>query len=337
MISRIRHSFYTVGAFVLLFCLTSVSVSAQGNGDTSRERTVVKQQADDKIKSAGATADSPENAPADNVKETARDESSIAKAVPVSYLLPILAPPASLTEGDAAGGDASPSSPPQGSPDKWHFTLAPYLWLAGIKGTVGARGLTTDIDPSVSDILNALNFGFMGTFEARKNRLMLITDLIYLSIEQTKATSGPLFSSLKVNQKTFMLSPVAGYRLASNDTASLDAIVGVRFWHMSTRLEAAPKLLAGRVEESSKNWADVIGGLRGQAHLGRIFSVLGRGDFGGGGADYSYQLFGGVGVDVGKSVTLIVGYRDLYIKYTRGDFLFDGSIRGAILGAALRF
>ena len=118
--------------------------------------------------------------------------------------------------------------------------FAPYLWLAGIKGTVGVGDLTTDIDPGVSDILDALNFGFMGSFEARKNRFMVVTDLLYINLDQTKDTSGPLFSSLKVTEKTFMLSPVVGYRLAEKEGASLDAIAGIRFWHASTKLELAP-------------------------------------------------------------------------------------------------
>ena len=241
---------------------------------------------------------------------------------------------ASAVNGEAKAS-AVPS--PQGTSDKWHFTLAPYLWLAGINGTVGVGDLTTDIDPGVSDILNTLNFGFMGALEARKNRFMLINDLMYISLEQTKQTTGPLFSALKVNEKTFMLSPVAGYRLAQTEGASLDAIVGIRFWHTSTRLEAQPGVLAGRTAESSKNWADVIAGLRGQVHVTRAVSLIGRGDFGGGGSDRTYQLFGGMGIDVSKKASLFAGYRYLYFKYTRNDFLFDGALNGVVLGAALHF
>jgi hypothetical protein len=215
--------------------------------------------------------------------------------------------------------------------------VAPYLWLAGLKGTIGAGNVTTDIDPAFSDILNSLNFGVMGVFEARKNKFMIINDLLYISLDEQKDTSGPLFSSLKAKEKVFLLSPVAGYRLAEKKGASLDAIAGIRFWHTSTRLELEPRQLAGRIGESSKNWADVIGGLRGQAHLSRAFSVIGRGDFGGGGSDYTYQLFGGVGIDVSKVTSLFVGYRYLYIKYTRGDTLFDGALKGVVLGAAFRF
>jgi hypothetical protein len=243
------------------------------------------------------------------------------------------------TDGTASSTEAKGSSAakPQAASDEWHFVFAPYLWLAGIKGTVGVGDLTTDIDPGVSDILDVLKFGFIGTFEARKNKLMLITDVMYISLEKTKDTTGPLFSALKVNEKTFFLSPMAGYRLAEKNGASLDVIAGIRYWHTSTRLEAEPGQLPGRVAESSKNWADVIGGLRGLAHVSRLFSLVGRGDFGGGGSDYTYQLFGAVGIDVSKKASLFAGYRYLYVKNTRDNSLFDGALNGPILGAAFRF
>ena len=333
MISRIRYTFETLAAVVFLLCLTGVSVRAQEAADGPRDRTVVKQQTEGNPEAAASSANSSKDVAADNEKETTPNASSASTTAPVSFLAPRTLPP----PGEHLTPEPATSSSQAGSSDKWQFMFAPYLWLAGIKGTLGVGDVTTDIDPSASDLLDSLNFGFMGTFEARKNKFMVITDLMYLSLEKTKDTTGPLFSALTAKSKTFMLSPVVGYRLAEKEGASLDAIVGIRFWHTSTRLELAPRLLAGRVRESSKNWADVIAGLRGQAHLTRIFSLIGRGDFGGGGSDFTYQLFGGVGIDVSKSASLFLGYRYLDIKYTREDFLFDGAFKGPVLGAAFRF
>ena len=332
MISRFRHSFYTVGAVVFSLCLTGVSVRAQEAGDGSSNRTVAKQQTQGNLEAGASSASSAPDSAADNAKEVALSASSASNTAPVSFLAPRPLPP----PGEHLTPELASSSP-QASSDKWEFMFAPYLWLAGINGTVGVGDVTTDIDPSFSDILDSLNFGFMGVFEARKNRFMVITDLLYISLEETQDTPGPLFSALTANSKTFMLSPVVGYRLAEKEGASLDAIVGIRFWHTSTRLEFEPGLLAGRVADSSKNWADVIAGLRGQVHLTRAFSLIGRGDLGGGGSDFTYQLFGGVGIDVSKSASLFAGYRYLDIKYTRGDFLFDGAFKGVVLGAAFRF
>ena len=271
MIPRFRHSLYTAGIVFSLLCLTGVSVRAQETGDDSRDNTPVKQQTERDLRAAASPASSALDAAVDKATEVALSASNLSNTAP-AFFAPSLTPPAKRT----APATAAVASRPQGSSDEWHFVIAPYLWLAGMDGTVGVGDLTTDIDPSASDLLSALNFGFMGSFEARKNRFMLITDLMYISLEETQDLNGPLFSALKANLKTFMLSPVAGYRLAEKEGASLDAIVGITFWHTSTRLEFEPGLLAGRVGESSTNWVDVIAGLRGQVHLSRIFSLIGQ-------------------------------------------------------------
>lgn len=307
---RIARSVFLFLAVVPCFTF-GVSAQTTSSGDVSK----AAKRGDD------SAASTPSNVPGDR---------SEAKTVPNTIA-------ASSTAATTETKEPAPANTQGASSDKWQFMVAPYLWLAGLDGKVGVGDLTTDVDPGVSDILNALNFGFMGTFEARKNKFMLITDMMYLSLEETKDTTGPLFSALKVNEKVFMLSPVAGYRLAEKDGASLDAIAGIRFWHTSTRLEVSPGLLAGRVAESSKNWADVIVGLRGQVHVSRIFSLIGRGDVGGGGSDFTYQLFGGGGIDVSKNASLFLGYRYLYVKYTRGNSLFDVGLNGVVLGAAFRF
>lgn len=332
MTPRFRHSLYTAGVIFFLLCLAGVSVKAQETVDHSRDKMPIKQQTEGNLDATASPASLALEAAVDKATEVALSASSVSHTAP-AFFAPSLTPPAKRT----APATAAAASRPQGSSDEWQFMVAPYLWLAGMSGTVGVGDITTDIDPSASDLLDALNFGFMGTFEARKNRFMLITDLMYISLEETQDLSGPLFSALQANLKTFMLSPVVGYRLAEKEGASLDALVGIRFWHTSTRLELEPGLLAGRVGESSKNWADVIAGLRGQVHLSRIFSLIGRGDAGGGGSDLTYQLLGGVGVDVGKSATMFVAYRYLYFKYTRGNSLFDGALKGVLLGAAFRF
>lgn len=333
---RFRCMHFAISA--LLLFLTAGQVTAQEvigaqAADHPRDQTVVNQQTEGILEAAGSSALPAKTASSDNAREATPNETSASNIAPASFLAPRPLPP----PGEHLMPEPALSSAQAPSSDKWEFMVAPYLWMAGISGTLGVGDVTTEVDPSFSDILNSLSFGFMGVFEARKNRFMLITDLMYISLEERKTTPGPLFSALKAESKTFMLSPVVGYRLAEKEGASLDAIVGIRFWHTSTRLELEPGLLAGRVADSSKNWADVIAGLRGQVHLTRIFSLMGRVDLGGGGSDFTYQLFGGVGIDVSKSISLFAGYRYLHIKYTRDDFLFDGAFKGPVLGAAFRF
>ena len=68
------------------------------------------------------------------------------------------------------------------TPSGWTFTVAPYGWLAGLEGDVGARGRTTHIDASIGDILDNMDIGVMGVAEARYERFGVFTDLNYVAL-----------------------------------------------------------------------------------------------------------------------------------------------------------
>jgi hypothetical protein len=65
--------------------------------------------------------------------------------------------------------------------------------------------------------------------------------------------------------------------------------------------------------------------------------VIGKADLGGGGSKFTYQLFGGVGLLMGKRFALIGGYRDLSVNYNKDNFLFDVDLHGPIAGLSIRF
>ena len=87
----------------------------------------------------------------------------------------------------------------------------------------------------------------------------------------------------------------------------------------------------------SRGWVDGAGGIRGKTHLTPRLFLTGEDDVGGGGSNFSYQLFGGVGVLVGKRYVLIAGYRDLDVNYNKDGFLFDNALHGPIFGLGIKF
>ncbi|HSE99208.1 MAG TPA: hypothetical protein VLD57_13145 [Blastocatellia bacterium] len=235
-----------------------------------------------------------------------------------------------------SGNETAPPGP-QSSSEEWQFQFTPYLFMSGIKGTAGARGFTSEVDAKFSDIIDEVNFGFMGTFEARKNKFMFLTDMLYINLSDSEATPGPLFSSVKADFKVFILDPEVGYRVAEKNGASLDLLGGLRYWHVNLRLDFREGVLPAVEAERSKNWVDAVGGLRVRAPLSERWFVVGKVDLGGGGSDFTYQFVGAVGVDVAKSVSLLFGYRYLSVDYDKDDFLFDMSLKGPIIGARFRF
>ena len=73
----------------------------------------------------------------------------------------------------------------------WQFSAKAYLWAADIGGKTGAGD---SLDVSFSDVFDNLETGFMGAFEARKGKWLVLTDLIYLDVsasDKTTVGDGP--------------------------------------------------------------------------------------------------------------------------------------------------
>jgi hypothetical protein len=235
----------------------------------------------------------------------------------------------------------SPETPfPQTpDPDKWQFQFSPYFWLAGLHGTGGTANRTTEVDESFRDVFDALNFAFMATFEARKGRFISLTDLEYVSVSDEKATPGPLFSTVDAGFKTFIFDQEVGYRLFDDPEkgASLDVLGGVRVWHVSTDFEFGAGILPATRIDASRNWVDGVGGLRGKMALSPKMFLTGKFDLGGGGSNFTWQIFAGAGYNINPKIALILGYRVLDVDYNKNNFVFDMNQRGPILGIGFRF
>jgi len=250
-------------------------------------------------------------------------------------------PDTRMAHGPAAkarGETGSATSPQVAPTDTWQFQLTPYLWIPTISGRAGIGNLVTDTSASIGNGGVELNFGFMGTFEARQNKFIILTDLQYSDIATEKGNPGPLFSSSRASFKTFVFDPELGYRILDNGKgATLDVLGGLRYWHLNADLAFSAGVLPAVEVTRSRSWIDGVVGLRGRAALSQRWFVTGKADLGGGGSKFTYQLFGGIGVNVGKRLALVGGYRDLNVNYDKDGFLFDMSLHGPILGFGLKF
>lgn len=186
---------------------------------------------------------------------------------------------ASLLDTIEASSSTSTKPRPQANPDdKWQFQLTPYLWIARISGRSGIGALTTDVNAGIGYADVELNFGFMSTFEARKNRIVILTDLQYSNLGFDNATPGPIFSSVSADFKTFVLDPEAGYRILDNPEkgAFLDVLGGVRYWHLKSDLTFNRGLLPSVFLTRSRDWVDGVAGLRGRIHVTPKLFLTGR-------------------------------------------------------------
>jgi hypothetical protein len=259
----------------------------------------------------------------------------------VSTLIFSLATPAtaqmSALEGTSQSGGTATSPPTAGSPDDdWHVGITPYIWFAGVHGNTGALGHEIGVHASFGDIFSYLNIGLMGEVEARKKRVLLVSDIMWMRLSDEKGI--PLndvgIQSVDAKVKQFLLTPGVGYRIVDKEKLKIDAIVGLRYWHLGESLEFTPSLVGG--VSASQNWVDVLGGARIHIPLSQKTMITVGGDAGGGGANSDYQVAGILGYKISKKCVLQAGWRYLDVNYRNSSsFVYNTATSGLLLGLTI--
>jgi hypothetical protein len=69
-------------------------------------------------------------------------------------------------------------------PAGWEFSLTPYGWMINVNGDVTARGNTVEVNQNFFQIVEKSDslLAWMSYFEARKGKLALFTDLVWLDL-----------------------------------------------------------------------------------------------------------------------------------------------------------
>jgi hypothetical protein len=264
-------------------------------------------------------------------------------------VLPVLAALASVviatqTEAQVAGEGARRSEwsamasafPAARAPEGWEVFWTPYLWAAGLEGEVGSRGRTTEVDLGFSDVVKDLDGAFVLPIELYKDRWGLLSELILFRLSDQAGTPGPLFGSVEVSADETLVHLLPFYRIITRDPVTMDVLVGGRLWHLSAELDFSPGILPGLIVEATERWIDPIIGTRVIADIGKRWRVHGYGDLGGFGisSDFTWQLLGTIGYEIGGGTVLRFGYRHLDVDFENEDdgFVFDADTGGWILG-----
>lgn len=223
--------------------------------------------------------------------------------------------------------------------DTWKFSFAPYLFAAGVKGTVGARGRTLEVDAKFTELLKNFDIGLMGTLEAKRGKFFILNDLMWMRLSSDRNTAGPLFTNVKIGVNMVIIEPDAGYRIVETKAGSLDILGGVRIWSVENTLTATAGALPGFGASQRKTFVAPVAGLRGLLNLSPKFFLTTKVDAGAGSGTHSTaQFFGGAGIRIKPRVSLIGGYRYLHVNHDDDSgFIFDTRMSGLILGAKFAF
>jgi hypothetical protein len=220
--------------------------------------------------------------------------------------------------------------------DVWHFAVAPYLWFAGMHGTVGARGYDASVHASFGDIFSYLNLGLMVAAEPRYKKFSAPVDFMWMKLSDNKSLPfqiGPTAIKTKINED--LLTPKGAYRLVDGKMIKVDGNIGIRYFHLGTTLTFVPGTYVGPIYQSA-NWVDVVSGARIQAALSPKMKVTILGDAGAGGANLDYQLGAFLGYKVKRNIDLQAGWRYLAVNYRpQSTFVYDTVTSGILIGAII--
>ena len=232
----------------------------------------------------------------------------------------------------------------------WTFEFTPYLWGAAMSGEVAGGQLPTiNVDMSFSDILDNLDAGLMGAFEARNGRWGLLFDAIYMKLAHSATASrtgpGPIGSTATASAELEMTQTVyaaaVAYRAIEGRTP-LDVIGGARYAKLTADAQIDGSFYAqtGSVAAGAeKSWVDPYVGVRVQHPIAERWTLVGYADVGGFGvgSDFTWQAAAGVNYEFSKAIVGKFGYRYLYVDYDKDGFRYDMGNSGLYLGVGIRF
>ena len=122
---------------------------------------------------------------------------------------------------------AAPAPEPTG--DEWTVGIAPYVWAAGLDGSLSVKNADIDVNMSFSDILDDLNYSLQGIVEARKGLWTWMVDNTYMSLTADGTLSpGPGPGIDMEADVALLISQLAVLRRLSDDS-NLELGGGVRY------------------------------------------------------------------------------------------------------------
>lgn len=233
---------------------------------------------------------------------------------------------------------------------QYEFTI--YGWFASVDGTLKYNvppGSGNNITVDTSDILDSLNFVFMGNFVAQHDKLLFGVDVVYMDVSNsTNANINvgpgpgvPLNVSGGLSLESWVVTGIVGYDVVHTDKNRMAVIGGFRYLDLSADMDIAvngplPPTPPPAFISDSKDFWDGIIGFRGSYMLNEKWYIPYFADIGTGQSNFTWHLFAGIGYKFNWG-NIRLGYR--YLGYDQDDdkFVQDLKLYGPALGIGFRF
>ena len=233
-----------------------------------------------------------------------------------------------------------PSAQP-GSGDSWRFSVTPYAWALGLRGSVSHdNSRIGQVRLSPSDVLSDLRFTGMVAAQASYGRLGLYLDAMYGELGQTNSTVVRQASlSAKTSTTITMVTLAPVYRLYESPSFYMDGLAGVRFLQQRAQTTVSGPLPGGALTVSAvQNLTDVVVGVKGRWKLGDsryfvpFYVDVGAGER----SSVTTQAYLGLGhtFDWGD-LSLVV--KNVFYQYRQNSNTLDLNMLGIAAGVTFRF
>ncbi len=242
---------------------------------------------------------------------------------------------------------APAAAPAVRSPSDWRYQATLYGWLTAIDGNVGVRRLpSVAVDASISDVLRNLDGGLMGSFLARNDQWLVMTDLVLARLSHDGQVGAYGRSALDATISQTIASAAVGYWLPLGmPNVDLGVTAGLRYMRLSSDVTLTPERLPfGYSGSSSAGWLDPTVGFAANWRIDDRWFVNALADIGGFGAGSKLSSSGylGVGYMWTPSISTAVGYRYLYENYESGNgdggsFRYNTTMHGPTISVAWHF
>jgi hypothetical protein len=263
------------------------------------------------------------------------------KKIPkILCLLPILL----TTQMVSAQSNADVSPIPTVS-NEWRFEVTPYLWGAGIKGTMNFdNGLAKSADISASNVLGNLKSGGMIAAEAHKGNWGIMGDLISATLQNSGSvpvSGGEARVADKITVQQTILTGAFTYTLANAKDIYADALLGVRAIDVTATLSGNLVGTSDKESISKKtSTVDPIIGAKGRYRIAdSSWYIPAYADIGSGGGttNVTWQLMAGIGKTFNKLIDASLTYRALYYDMKDGGVLQKTTMQGPQVAVSFKF
>ena len=259
-------------------------------------------------------------------------------------------------------------------PPPWEIRVGVPGWITNVSGDTGVKGVVSNIDVGFDQLVRHLtHVPIVGAVDMHYQRWELFGDGMYEELGVSASLPGLLFTNASLHVKSALAEGFLGYRLINCDKASLSLFAGARYSYIGLKLNlndngdarlqnlrqllGLPKSLQ---VDGSTDWTDPVLGARGKIKVWKAVSLYAEGDVGGfdingdsayqthlqgrtivkspvSSSDWSYQIQGGLEVQMTRNIWTQLGWRYFKYDYKSGGFSNETALNGPFIQVGIHF